>query len=336
MTQPSPAPPAAHGRNHSFDVLRLLLAFFIVYTHTHSRYRFELDPITNSAVPAFFMLSGYFMMAHARQWHKMLGAARRMIVTMVVWTAVSYVVICWYRGRPATPGPTPLAMLAAINVDPFVGHLWYLSAYAYVLVAVAWLAGRNWLTRKAMALIICLPFIVYFAVEGIYWHNGWDSGFNEIVAFRHWLVPGLPCFLIGGIIARRNLRLRPWAAAALVAVLGAAAMAEIHVLKIRHISDTFFMTIPLAVSLILLANSVHLPHPNILSECGRRYSLHIYLVHPLLCLYVLADELYINPSPALFLLSPYLIFVLALAVSIAIYRAKQIKFIPLIVSKLYK
>lgn len=305
-------------RNHSFDVLRLVLAFFIVWTHTDSTYRTHLDPITNAGVPAFLMMSGYFVMRSAvGDGRRLLSGAQRILRIMAVWMVVSYALMWWYTGHPYIPTLPQTALLACINVDPFAGHLWYLSAYAYVLAAAAvWVMMRkSWPGHRLTATLIAAPLAVYFAAEAYYWHAGLEGRYYEVVMFRNWITPGIPCFLIGGLIGRYDIKLPRTQAAMLVTAMAAAAMVEYHWLEIRHISDIFFMTIPLAASLIVLANSVHVPRANMLSECGRRFSLHIYVVHPLLCLYVMRDMISVDPHPALRLLSPLVIFAAALAIA---------------------
>ncbi|MBO5427455.1 MAG: acyltransferase family protein [Prevotella sp.] len=47
-------------RNHSIDILRLVCAFLVILLHVGTAYYSYTEPIARSAVPLFFMLSGYF------------------------------------------------------------------------------------------------------------------------------------------------------------------------------------------------------------------------------------------------------------------------------------
>ena len=50
----------ATKRNINLDVLRIIMAFFVVCIHSVFPFKTEVTPIIDIAVPVFFMLSGWF------------------------------------------------------------------------------------------------------------------------------------------------------------------------------------------------------------------------------------------------------------------------------------
>ena len=47
--------------NHAIHALKVLLAFYVVVIHTSLYGKEFLTPLTSTAVPCFFLISGYYL-----------------------------------------------------------------------------------------------------------------------------------------------------------------------------------------------------------------------------------------------------------------------------------
>ncbi len=125
-------------RNHSIDTLKFICAFFVIAIHTQQPESIEkyIDPMLRSAVPCFFMISGYFTYGRANL-NKTLQKRLAYIFKTFCWGFLLY--LC---GSMATYGYTQIFKLKDLlawdvllfNASIFGVPLWYLLAYTYVIV----------------------------------------------------------------------------------------------------------------------------------------------------------------------------------------------------------
>lgn len=60
------------------------------------------------------------------------------------------------------------------------------------------------------------------------------------------------------------------------------AWVEMNSFHVNHIADVYFFTIPLSFFLFSLFVNCKIRKPNILTKCGEKYSLYIYILHPII------------------------------------------------------
>lgn len=195
---------AASGRSLSVDALRLCLAVMVVFLHCNPAS--DLSPMLSFvtgnglyrvAVPAFFMLSGYFFFS-AVQAGRAMGYVRRIGFLYLLWMLL-YLPL-WYGAMRLE---APLRGLLLLIFGWW--HLWYLISLASCALLTVWLRDRptRQLLGVALALFLIGVAIMYAMLmrwlvpEGVL--PGPGSWLN-----RNGLFLGLPFFLTGFVIRREG------------------------------------------------------------------------------------------------------------------------------------
>lgn len=323
----SVTPNKNNNRNYTFDIFKLLLSFLIVIKHTNSSYRAFLDPLTTCAVPLFFMISGYFVFQHGLNINKIKMGGVRMI-KIFIYSTIFYFVIRLLTKGVYQPSVKDLLLLICCNNERAMGHLWYLSAYAYVLFLLYIVVKfKIKPTVKIIKPVVLVILGIYFLCDFIYIGVTEERNITFVYLFRNWFFTGIPCFFLGSLFSlyKREFHQKTLLKASLA--LSMCALIEIHIFHPIHIADVFFTTLPLSVCIFLLVKQTHVSNPNLLSCWGQRYSLYIYIFHPLWCDVIFKSCLYNcehSPCGKLFLtLSPLIVFLLTLIISITFVKFKN-------------
>lgn len=266
-------------RNYSIDFLKIILAFLIVLHHSPSPFHDIMQPITTCAVPTFFMISGFLIFARKISFKRIMKNAIR-IMKIFCWALLVFYIWFWIRhGEPYVPNLKDICLMVFANNEPLSGHLWYLMAYAYALIIIAILAQKDknqWL--KYMA-IIGLALYFLFDIWHIYYNV--PKYLTLVYCFRNFFFTAIPMIFIGKVTKKRE-SLRIWVIILLVIIFGFCALVEMNCFHVNHIADVYFFTIPLSFSLFLLFVNCELKKTNILVLCGEKYSLYIYILHPII------------------------------------------------------
>jgi surface polysaccharide O-acyltransferase-like enzyme len=195
---------ATSGRSLSVDALRLCLAVMVVFLHCNPAS--DLSPLLSYvtgnglyrvAVPAFFMLSGYFFFS-AVQAGRALAYVRRIALLYGLWMLLY--LPYWYG---ALRVEAPLRGLLLLTFGWW--HLWYLISLACCALLTLWL--RSWSTRSLLglaAVLFTMGVAVMYAMlmrwlvpEGTF--PGPGNWLN-----RNGLFLGLPFFLAGFVVRREG------------------------------------------------------------------------------------------------------------------------------------
>lgn len=266
-------------RNYSIDFLKTILAFLIVLHHSPSPFHEYLQPITTCAVPAFFMISGFLIFRKEISFKRIMKNAIR-IMKIFCWALLVFYIWFWIRhGEPYIPDLKDICLMVFANNEPLSGHLWYLMAYAYALLIIAILAQKGkiqWL--KYMAII---GLVLYFLFD--IWHIYYNipKYLTLVYCFRNFFFTAIPMMFIGTIgIEVDSARFKT--IVTLLIVFSICALIEMNSFHVNHIADVYFFTIPLSFSLFFLFANCKIRKPNMLTKCGERYSLYIYILHPII------------------------------------------------------
>lgn len=298
------------NRNYTFDVLKIILAFCIVLKHTESVFKEALDPLTTCAVPMFFMTSGWLVFCRPITKQRLIKNGLKMMRIFIYATAFWWIVRCYTKGL-YIPDAKDMVLLIFSNNERVIGHLWYLSAYAYTLFAVAILTAFD-LTRRNLPKIATLLFVIYFVCDAYVVYTATYKSLTLVYLFRNWVFTGIPFFLIGGFFSMHRVVCRNGITVPVIIVLSIIALVEIHIFEPIHIADVFWTTIPLSTAAFVFAISQNVQSPSILSKWGEKYSLYIYIFHPLYCDVLLRD--WIRTSYEwVQVVSPLVVFSLSLA-----------------------
>ena len=193
-------PVSMNNRNYSIDILKFVAAVMVVIIHANDWVGHQvLMPLARSAVPCFFMISGYLLYSRGGIGRERLVRNVRHIGVMCAWTLVLFAIVdvasMVYTHTMSVPTAKILLHFFTFNQYPWFvgGHLWYLLAYMYVLVimvAVDKYRLWRWLFASAPLLLV-----LYFVVQGM--------GRSDCT-YRNFLFEGLPYFAVGAMVKHWN------------------------------------------------------------------------------------------------------------------------------------
>lgn len=188
-----------NNRNYSIDVLKFVAAMMVVIVHTGEWFGHQaLMPMVRSAVPCFFMISGYLLYSRDGIGRDRLVRNVRHIAWMCVWTMALFsvvdVVCMVYTHSYAWPTFKSLRNLILFNDYPFHpinvgGHLWYILAYLYVLLTMVFVERhRLW---RWVFVVMPLLWTGYMWLE----HHQFPE-----YTYRNFLFEGIPYFTVGAMV----------------------------------------------------------------------------------------------------------------------------------------
>lgn len=184
----------------SLYILKFLCAFFVVIIHTAISGKGAFAPLIYSAVPCFYLCTGFFLYSDNREieFDRLKRWCLKAILLLVAlnFLYLSIEVLRDYRKFSWYEWPQSIFTGGIIII-----HLWYLSSLWQGLVLV-------WLLRRISAklLIICpLLYIVFYGLNPVFFHI-------ELGTFNTWQehlisITRSSCFLaIGYLLAWKNYK----------------------------------------------------------------------------------------------------------------------------------
>lgn len=279
-------------RNYQIDSLKTLCALLVVFLHTCRVGREFIVPITRCAVPCFLIISGFLLYnSDASFFCKRLVKNCKSVAIILLWSTALYAFkqfICFVcLDSEISIDETAILKFVILNENPFGYHLWYLSAYLYALFIVIILSKicrvSWWLAFLAPILLLTDLVFGKYSLALL----GWQPSFLYV---RNFLCVAVPYFAIGlfmrkyWVCINRVGKLRV-SAIVLIVVFCLTTLAEKYVLVNSGLNasrDHYLSTSFLAVSLFLAFVSSHSTTSNLWSGIGRKDSLYIYILHPLL------------------------------------------------------
>jgi len=141
------------------DLLRLVSAFFVVLTHVERLYSFSsvfYVALSRSCVPAFFLITGWYLSVRRFDLPKLLSKCFHLFLTMVLWSGV-YFLYGLFSGKHPWAGPADL--LSYLLTQP--GHLWYsYAAIGLYLFSPALAVFSMHASRQAFRYVLFLTFLI--------------------------------------------------------------------------------------------------------------------------------------------------------------------------------
>jgi len=312
-------------------ILKLLAALMVIQIHIGTPLRFMVLPLCRIAVPAFFMISGYFLPDnHGDITRNRVGRSLSKILKI---TLLANAVYIGYQmlGCVLHPGMFAcrflnikfwLQLFLVGNVASI--HLWYLTAFLETYIVLWIMAG----TKRFRLLYLFIPIgIALNLILGKYGFMFFESGFPTAVS-RNFLTVGLPCVLTG-ILLRRHEHLVPNRHVVTVAmcVLAIALYTEYYLLlqtNARFSGDIVAFTLPLSVTVFLFFLRLNRMSGvfDVLSRWGRNYSTDIYLWH--IMVQTLITKVILMMGMASIKGNRYIIFCSTIIVSFAVAMALRL------------
>ncbi len=297
------------SRNSCMDIMKAVAAFMVVMIHVHPDTTIYngLVAICRMAVPFFFMISGYYSGSFVSLKTRRVVNNIKKILKLVILSNLAYFLIeigyACLQNELADYVGSLLNMqtwikFVVFNTSPFSTHLWYLSAYLYVLLIDYLTSKMNVQARVKVDRIIPAIIPLLLLVDLI-------MGKYAVVIFgrtfpvdivRNFMFVGLPYYYLGRILSSEGIaawvtKVRCGFKGVLLSIvlIGASVACTLTEYGFFTASglvstrDHYIGTTLLAVSVFL----VTMLYPNVgknsfLKTIGGGYSLSIYLIHPIL------------------------------------------------------
>lgn len=285
------------------DVLKFIMALFVVVVHTHPLYKINdalnfltADVMARTAVPFFFVVTGFLLekkigSANVSTKEVVGGYMRKILGLYFIWTIIYLPIIICDKILDSEESLV-YCLFTVVRDFLFVGsysHLWYLPAAA---VGVAVVYGlKRYVGERATGIILIVLFAAglltqsYFGLlrntigaGGVLWKI-MKTVKKVMVTCRNGIFFGSILIYMGTWIAQNKISIKRWMAVVglLVSVLLFSAEA-FYLMKIGSVreQDMYAMLLPSAFFLTVLAIQIPVKGDTLLL---RKMSMNIYYVH---------------------------------------------------------
>lgn len=315
--------------NYCLDFVKGIACIFVVLMHCEfpGLLGTAVQAISRFCVPLFFMVSGYFCFrpeilyggGNIKYTNKILHVLKITINACFFYAFFMLIVYLWCGGITWSVSLQNLFNWIVFNQPAWAGvagQYWFLFALLYTYLFYSVIA-RMGLVKQAYWLAGFM-FVAYFILaQGM--HILGHHVPNMI--YRNWLVEGFAYFMLGHWIHHHQDKLKfdnKW-------LLSILAISTILCWVERYFMGRDFgvniVTIPQVFCLFLYAVNNPTKHQGVIQEIGKRYSMFVYIIHPVVwhSLEMVYGKLGIAENlPALYIM-PILVVVLTLLVSHLVY-----------------
>lgn len=283
-----------NNRILGIDFLKYICSFLVICIHMPfpNRLGVLFTPITRVAVPIFFIITGFFY-THIQSKHKTKQFIYKIFKLSVISNSVYFLIKLIINRNLLINffdnifNIKTLLKFAIFNESPFEIHLWYLGALFYVLIIVYFFESKY--DRKYLYPLIPILLLADL-IFGKYSLLIFKQEFPYILV-RNFLFVGLPYFLIGDLIYKNRDKIKKLDAKITIYAIyffTFTTLAEricLGYFNINTTRDHYISTTFLAIVIILFVLKLNFIPNNLLinklSLWGCKYSMFIYIIHPL-------------------------------------------------------
>lgn len=310
-------------RNYTIDIFRIVGAFCVVALHS------PLDELPNSAallirllsrwaVPFFFLVSGYFIAKNStKSGSEVFLKSINNLIGIYIISNIFYFIYYLVDSNPST--------VAELTFVKFLhgqcAHLWFIAASIFGLLLLQFCSSRY--SDRILLIIASLAFGVVLAI------TGYSSvlGLSIQQETAHYL-SAIPFIFSGFLIARHETFVQRISVISCIGLLivGVALEGGEAIWLYRqfgmgpHNQELLVGTAVIALSLFCFSLNYVITTDNVLSQAGRRYSLIIYLYHPLIISLIYSKSHQLSFPGLLNIMSPVIVFAATLSLMILLYR----------------
>lgn len=326
-------------RNNSIDVLRIVASFFVICIHITFFCEDYIRPVIRLAVPAFFMISGYF---YANVSFKTKKKRIKNIFFLTLTSNLAYFVfdIIMAISKSDVEGfflesftTEKWINFLIFNESMFSVHLWYLGALLYCMLID--LGVTKLRIKNGIIVFSIVVLLIFNLVLGKYSLLVFNRPFFEYTV-RNFIFTGLPYFYIGKLLYSFDISKIKLGKPVFVlffvffCITLYTEIFIIHTLDVNAPSEQYISSIFIALTIFLFVLKYPMPYPEgfgkALASAGEKYSLAIYIIHPMI---IKTIAVYSSEWTGFFTdvytyCGPVFIFVLALLFSVVYYRIKSI------------
>ena len=205
-------------RNLWLDLFKIFLCFLVICIH-NVRQAYMHFPVYRMAVPAFYIISGYFIYTkeESLKEEKAINFIRRSFIYMMIGIIFYFIydlIMCYRNEMPLDDFFRSQIydkffyqfFFMNYSLSKTANHLWFLIALFTVSIIHYFLIKFK-LTKT-------YPFIMIFCLGIHFFFSGYFPGFMELDVslfyLRNGLYFGLPLFALGYLMARYNFHTKSW------------------------------------------------------------------------------------------------------------------------------
>lgn len=292
------------------DLLKFSCSILIVFLHINPFPKEALfynlsRAVANVGVPCFFIISGFLLFEKVFQTKEreerstiIKKQLKRLLCLLGLWCAVYFVLydLWWIRGEdcPKTGDKLALNLLEYIHHILFGGegfYLWYVVALIVAIILCYALHDKN--QKIVIPLMLILLVIGMLGTSYVYLiENTQVSLLFEMYAmwfttFRNGVFFGAPCVYMGVLLAKNDYA--SWRNSVfLLAISIILFVAEFIMLRSRgetyHVMQITIISV--AFSLVAFLKNIKMELPGKFAWYLRKLSFLIYMIHPLLIMYI--------------------------------------------------
>lgn len=265
----------------SLYCLKALGAFLVICVHSYDPW--IIYPIIRTAVPFFFIISGYFLYKEdsIQALSKCVSTFKK-IFWLTLYSNIFYY-LCFHVPNDIIPFKTIKHIILYIGAGQGMsGHLWYLNAYleALFIIIIS-------LKFKILKLVwCCIPIGIVFGLLVGKYEFLFRSLPNFVLLSRNFFTIGIPCIGIGWLLKKYYFKLSRMISYPISLVITLSILSEIEMIILYHNNihilsgDCIITTIPLAASIVFVC----IKYPSfgtntVIERIGKQYSTNIYVFH---------------------------------------------------------
>lgn len=274
----------------------MIAAFFVVMIHNSSSFMYaDINCLYRFAVPVFFVISGYFYcVPKEKKKSRIKKIFILTIVTNIAFLLYQMVIslkdtgIADYFANTFTV--EKMLKFVLLNDSPFGAHLWFLSALLYCMI-IDYFFSEFMMKRKKLCVALIVVLLLCDLVFGKYSMVLFNREF-DVAFIRNFIFVGIPYFYIGKLFKSVDvnaIKLNNASLIILAVLFCVTTYLEKHMLmyfnldtaREQYLSTTLFT---LVVFVLALKNPLENPGRLLgyVAYSGKKYSLAIYIVHPVL------------------------------------------------------
>lgn len=274
---------ASTGRNIGLDIFRLICSLMVVCIHIgfpgHLGQAFIF--VCRIAVPSFLLISGYF-------YNENTFSLKKTLCKLLPYILIGH--LC-FLAKLLILTPELLSETFSVhsfknfilfNQPQWAEHLWYLNAIAYTYITIAIAHKLHW--EKVLYFVTPLLLITNLILgefSGILFHQSLPTYYS-----RNFLFFALPFFMIGRLIRKRNISITTIKRKVLCIGIGVfglgISLIEYYFTRQKVDFMLGFLLMSTAAFLFFLYCNSTSKLLAVLADAGKKYTLFIYIMHPLI------------------------------------------------------
>lgn len=280
-------------RYESLDFIKAICAIMVIILHVPIRGNIglEISVLSRTAVPIFFLISGFLFSIKNSKGINMNNDIKRQLNNIVRISLVSFLVYFFFEFNKkdilSFLNLKNILKLIIFNEPSVGGHLWYLFAYIYILIIFLLVQKYK---KENIMYIFSLIGIVLYLIFGKYSRIIFNKEFNYLIV-RNFLLMGFPYFSIGYLIGNSNFnKVKNKYICPMIVFFILFTIIENLILNYYNVNTKFNNYLGntfIAISVfIFIINNNNLGKGTLINKIGKKYSLYIYIFHPLVNEYI--------------------------------------------------